>query len=335
MLLELNQIHKREMVLNSISRIDARNTPIQSIMPKGQAITNTLIEWTADKHEDPHQEMAWEDGKDVDGFSNAVPDRGMLRTYAMKILDSAQASDFAENVSDVAGLSKGEIAEAIMKKTTRIGRAIEGFVASDMECQVGAAGVPYRGRGLGKWINNSAQATLEVPAAFRTPVASIDATAVGSLTETIVNNVLQSVWEQTGEIDNLQLVCGATLKRQFTSFSTRVSASTNSGAVVRTYNSEFKGRLDSVVTQYNGDFGSVNLIPTTFNAHPNFDGSTTLAPLRGYVFPTKALNMSIKRLPRAKMLEDRGGGPRFFIDWVGAWWVTNPLGVGKFAATSA
>jgi len=334
MLLELNQIHKREMVLNTISRVDARNTPIQSIMPKGQAVTNTLVEWTADKHEDPNQDMAWEDGKDVDGFSNAVPDRGMIRTYAMKILDSAQASDFAENVSDVAGLSKGEIAEAIMKKTTRIGRAIEGFVASDMECQVGAAGVPYRGRGLGKWINNSAQAVLEVPSAFRTPTASINATAVGSLTEALVNDVLQSVWEQTGEIDNLQLVCGATLKRQFTSFATRVST-VASAPQVRSYTTDFKGTLDSVVTQYNGDFGNVNLIPTTFNAHPGFDGTTTLSPLRGYVFPTKALNMSIKRLPRAKMLEDRGGGPRFFIDWVGAWWATNPLALGKFAATSA
>lgn len=334
MLLELNQIHKREMVLNIISRIDARNTPIQSIIPKGPPITNTLVEWTVDKFEDPHQDMAWEDGKDVDSFSNAVEDRAMVRTYAMKILDAAQASDFAENVSDVAGLSKGEIAEAILKKTKRISRAIEGFVCSDLDCQQGASGTPYRGRGLGSWISSSAQATLEVPSAYRTPAGSINSTAVSSLTETLVNDVLQSVWEQTGEIENLQLVCGATLKRQFTSFSTRTSSAT-AAPVVRSYTTNFTGRLNSVVTQYDGDFGMVNLIPTHFNAHPNFDGSTTLAPLRGYVFPTKALQMSIKRMPRVKLLEDRGAGPRFFIDWIGAWWPTNPLGLGKFAATSA
>jgi hypothetical protein len=279
-----------------------------------------LVEWTADTHEEPNQDMAWEDGKDVDSFSNAVPDRGMIRTYAMRILDAAQASDFAENVSDVAGLTKGEIAEAIMKKTTRIARAIEGFMCSDLDTRVGAAGVAYRGRGLGSWINNTEQATLPVPAAYRTPTASINTTAVGSLTEANVNDVLESVWKQTGEIDNLQLACGATLKRQFTSFTTRTSGATGAPQI-RAYTSDFKGKLDSVVTQYNGD--------------PGFDGTTTLNPLRGYVFPTKALKMSVKRLPRAKLLEDRGGGPRFLVDWVGAWWVENPLACGKFAATSA
>lgn len=333
MLLELNQVHKREMVLDIISRIDARKTPVQSIAPKGPPVTNTLIEWTADTHQEPDQTMAWEDGKDVDSFDNAVPDRGMIRTYAMKILDAAQASDFAENVSDVAGLSKGEIAEAIMKKATRIARAIEGFMCSDLEAQVGAAGTPYRGRGLGTWIQNGAQTVLEVPSQFRTPTTSINTTTVANLTESNVNDVLESVWKQTGEIDNLQLVCGATLKRQFTSFTTRTSGATGAPQI-RAYTSDFKGKLDSVVTQYNGDFGVLNLIPTTFNAHPNFGGSTTLSPLRGYVFPTKALKMSVKRLPKAKLLEDRGGGPRFLIDWVGAWWVENPLGCGKFAATS-
>lgn len=334
MLLELNQVHKREMVLDTISRIDARKTPVQSIAPKGKPITNTLVEWTADTHEEPNQDMAWEDGKDVDSFSNAVPDRGMIRTYAMRILDAAQASDFAENVSDVAGLSKGEIAEAIMKKTTRIARAIEGFMCSDLEARSGAAGVAYRGRGLGVWIQNGEQTTLPVPAQFRTPTTSINTTSVGTLTEANVNDVLESVWKQTGEIDNLQLACGATLKRQFTSFTTRTSGATGAPQI-RAYTSDFKGKLDSVVTQYNGDFGVLNLIPTTFNAHPGFDGTTTINPLRGYVFPTNALKMSVKRLPRAKLLEDRGGGPRFLVDWVGAWWVENPLGCGKFAATSA
>lgn len=336
MLLELNQVGKREMLLNLIARIDAKRTPVQSIAPKSkETLSNMLVEWQNDNFEDPAQEMAWPDGKDVESFSNASPDRGMVRTYAMKILDSAMVSDLAEEVSDVAGLAKGELAESVMKKLKRLSRAIECFMCSDLDTQEQAGDTPYRSRGLGSWINNSAQTTLPVPSAYRTPAASINATAVASLTEDDVNDVLQSMWEQSGETEDLQLVAGATLRRQFTSFGTRISAATTSAPVVRSYTTAFTGKLDNVVTQYNGDFGQVNIIPTHYNAHPAFDGSTTINPLRGYLFPTNALQMAVKRMPRVKKLEDRGGGERFLVDWVGAWWVKNALSCGAFKATAA
>lgn len=324
------------MLLNIISRIDAKNTPVSKMIPKGEPLTNTLIEWQCDKYEEPNQDMAWEDGRDVDSFGNASPDRALVRTYAGKVLDSAGVSDLAEEVSDVAGLSKGELAESIMKKLKRLDRAIESFLCCDLNHQAGAAGVPYRPRGLGSWISSSAQGGVEdVPEAFRTPIGSINTTPVLSLTEANVNDVLQSVWEQTGQVEEMRLAAGATLRRQFTSFVTRVSASTNSAIQIRAYNSNFNGVMDGVVTQYNGDFGMLDIVPTQYNAHPNFNGSLTLARLRGYVLPTSLMKMSVKRLPRVKLLEDRGGGPRFLVDWVGGWWALNPTGMGKFAATTA
>lgn len=335
MLQELNQVGKREMLLNIISRVDAKNTPFTKMAPVGETISNTFVEWQADDFEDPHSDMIWPDGKDVDSFGNASENRGMLRTYIGKLLDSAMVSDFAEEVSNVAGLSKGERAESMMKKLVRLGRAVEALACSDLDTQQQAdETTPYRFRGLGSWITDTAQTTLPVPTVALTPAASINTTAVSSLTETNVNDVLQSVWEQTGEIDDLQLVCGATLRRQFTSFATRVSSS-NSAPLIRTYNTAFAGKLDSVVMSYNGDFGNVNIIPTLFNAHRNFGGSATLAPLRGYLFPTRLIKKSIKRKPRVYPIENRGGGERFLVDWVGACWVTNPKGCGKFAATSA
>ena len=323
------------MLLNIISRIDSKNTPVSKMLPKGERLMNTLVEWQCDKFEDPASDMAWVDGEDVTGFSNASPDRKLVRTYAMKILDTAGVSDFAEEVSEVAGLSKGELAESVMKKLKRLARAIESFLCSDLDHQAGAAATPYRSRGLGSWIQATQQSGTEpVPAEYLTPSTSINTTAVASLTETLVNDVLESVYSQTGVVDEMQLVCGTTLRRQFTSFVTRVSASTNSAVVLRAYNSQFNGTLDQVVTQYNGDFGQLNIIPTLFNAHENFSGSVALKKLRGYVLPTALMKMSVRRMPRVKMLEDRGAGPRFLCDWVGAWWNLNPSGMGKFAATS-
>ena len=61
MLLERNQIGKREMLANIIARVDAKATPVQSMIPKGEAITNMLMEWQMDDFED-EADLAVEDG---------------------------------------------------------------------------------------------------------------------------------------------------------------------------------------------------------------------------------------------------------------------------------
>lgn len=339
MLIERSQIGKREMLADLIARVDAKSTPVQSLMPKSEALTNMLFEWQMDNFEEP-DDVAVEDGADVETFDNASPDRSLAQMYAMKIRDSAMVSDLAENVSDVAGLSRGELAESIQKKLKKISRAIEANICGDQECAAGSAGVPYRGRGLGKWIQSTAQATLPVNANFLTPSGSIDATATASLTETVVNNVVESIYLQTGQSNTFNLVCGTTLKRTFSTF-TRSSGGTATypGLTVQTYNKNFTGTVGFVVDKFEGDFGTLNIIPTLWNAHKDAayggDGATTTTgKCRGYVLDMSLLSMHYKRLPRVKELEDRGGGPRFLVDAILGWKVKNPLGLGKFAATS-
>lgn len=342
MLIERNQIGKREMLADLIARVDAKSTPVQSLIPKGESLTNMLFEWQMDNFEEP-DDVAVEDGVDVDTFDNASPDRALAQMYAMKVRDSAMVSDLAENVSDVAGLSKGEMAESIMKKLKKIARAIEANICGDQECAAGSAGVPYRGRGLGKWIQSTAQGTLAVNANYRTPSASINSTTVASLTEANVNDVIESIYLQTGQTNTFNLVCGSTLRRQFSTFTRTVgsegSTRTPSQYAIQTYNKEFKGTAGFVVNTFDGDFGTLNVIPTLWNAHKDAayggDGSTVATgKCRGYVLDNSLLSMHYKRLPRVKELEDRGGGPRFLVDAVFGWKVKNPLGLGKFSATS-
>jgi hypothetical protein len=262
----------------------------------------------------------------------------------MKIRDSAMVSDLAENVSDVAGLSKGEMAESIMKKLKKISRAIEANICGDQECAVGSAGVPYRGRGLGKWIQSTAQSTLPVNSNYLTPSTSINSTTVASLTEANVNDVIESIYLQTGQTNTFNLVCGSTLRRQFSTY-TRVGGASGTATAtypslaIQTYNKEFKGTAGFVVNTFDGDFGTFNVIPTLWNAHKDAayggDGTTTATgKCRGYVLDNSLLSMHYKRLPRVKELEDRGGGPRFLVDAVLGWKVKNPLGLGKFSAAS-
>ena len=45
MLIERNQVGKREMLANIIARVDAKSTPVQAMIPKGEDISNMLMEW--------------------------------------------------------------------------------------------------------------------------------------------------------------------------------------------------------------------------------------------------------------------------------------------------
>ncbi len=332
MLLERNQIGKREYLADLISRVDAKSTPITAMMPKGDDVTNMLMEWQMDDFEDP-SDSAVEDGADAESFDNASPNRALAQMYAMKVRTTAMVSDLAENVSNVAGISGGESAESIMKKIEKLGRDIEAFVGGDQETQAGAAGVAYKGRGLGKWIQATAQATLPVDANYLTPAASIDTTAVGSLTTTIVDDVLQSSYQVTGKRTEFDLIAGPTLKRQFSTFN-RVTAAANTYSVLRSYDTKFDGKIDNVVDIYNGDFGMIALHTTLFNAHASFGGSDAANLRRGYLLPMNLVSLHYKRKPRVKQLEDQGGGPRFLVDAIVGWKVKNPKALCKFAATT-
>jgi len=334
MLLERNQVGKREMLANIISRVDAKNTPVTSMMGRGESLSNMLFEWQMDDFESPG-EVAVEDGVDVDTFSNASPNRTRASMYAMKMRDSAMVSDLAENVSDVAGLSKGELSESIMKKLKRLARCIEAYICGDQDAQQGGAGVAHKSRGLGSWIQTAAQGVLPVAAAFRTPAASITAAPTGGLTEANVNTVLASIYGQTGTITDFRFPCGPTLRQVFSTY-TR-SAGVGAGTTNRSYNTNFNGTVSNVVNIFEGDFGTLHVIPTLWNAVElaAFGSPAAGSNLcRGYALDPSLLKLHYKRLPRVKELEDRGGGPRFLVDAILGWSVLNPLGLGKFNATT-
>lgn len=331
MLLEQNQIGKREDLADYITRIDAKSKPLLAMIPKEKELTNTRCDFQVDNFE-AAEDNAVLDGADVETFDNASPERAVLSVYCQKFRDSAMVSDMAEEVSNVAGLSKGELAESIMKKLEKLSRDIESALCSDNDTQAQAGETPYKTRGLGSWIKATAQSVLPVDSAYLTPAAAIDTTAMASLTEDIINDVLQASYQQTGKVQDFSLLCGPTLKRQFSRFSRVQFASTNVASTIRTYTSNAsEKKICNVIDRFEGDFGNIELHPTLFNA----SFTSAAANLRrGYLLLMPLLAMKWKRYPRVKQLEDRGGGPRFLVDAIGALKVKNPLALGKFAATT-
>jgi hypothetical protein len=314
-----------------ISVIDAKNTPVTSRIKSGSDLVNgNVFSWQADAYNDPSFDGVLTNA-DVTTFDDPAKNRALLSGRAQKYRRSIKVDDFAQNVDVVAGVGKKkEMARGVSRSLVELKRDLESSFCSDAESQEQSGTSPYKTRGLGKWIATS-QTDLPVPSAFRTPSASINTTATASLVESDVAAVLQSVYEQTGTIDTMDLVTGPNLKKRFAEF-TRYSSGSNTALSTRQYTASLNDRtVISTVDTYIGDFGTINLVPTLFNAK---DQAAAVSSARGYLLNMDMLEVRYGRRPRFQELEDQGGGPRGLVDAIAALVCWNPKGLGKFAATS-
>jgi hypothetical protein len=186
---------------------------------------------------------------------------------------------------------------------------------------------------LGEWIKATAQTDLPVPASQRTPSASINTTATASLTESALQNVLQSIYEQTGSQDRLVLVAGPSLKKAITNFTRfTVNSTSNVFNLRQTAQAASSDRLVSNISFYEGDFSTVEIVSSLFLAA----GASTDAEkyARGYIMSPDHVGLRYARRPRFQALENAGGGERGLVDCIVSLAVMSPKAMGKFSATA-
>ena len=327
---EITQVGKREWLSDYITVTDAKEKPLLAMIKKGERVVNTLHRWQADGYAAP-QLTGVVDGTDISTYENAAAQRKELKVYCQKSRRSAMVSEMAEDVSNVAGASEGEFARSIRIKLEELGRDIESVLCSDNDTQVDDGSDAYLTRGLGSWINNSAQGVFPVDSSFRPPTSSIDSTAMASLGESTFKGVLQSVYEQRGRAQDLVLLAGTDLKKTITGFTQYDSGAANVMAAVKSYNTQAKDRaIISNVTLYEGDFNRVQIHPSLLLA----SGVTDAPTRRGYVLDMDTLEINWNKLPQVNRLPDLDGGPRAVVKAIYALTVKSPLGLGKFNATS-
>ena len=321
----------REDLSDVISVVDAKNTPFISTARKSSDITNpNLYSFQADKYNEPSFDGVLSNA-DVTTFDDASKNRALLSARAQKYRRSVLVDDFSA-LSDVAGVgNKRLFASAIAKSMTEIKRDMEASFCSGRESQAQAGTDPYRTRGLFKWIDGpTAQTDLPVPADYRTPSASINTSAVGSVTEAEVQTLLQSIYSQSGQVDEMVLLCGPSLKRQFTSFTRFSTGAAGAGLSIRTFNqSADSKRIVSAINFFEGDFGSLRLVNSLFLRK---DASTTAQEGSGLVLDMDKCEIRFARRPRMMELPNGGGGERALIDAIASVTCLAPQGMGKFTA---
>lgn len=358
----------REDLSDLISNVDAKSTVFTSLAKKGKKPGNVVMGWQMDKYDSPSGAGVFEGVDVVTGdYVNPAKDRVLMQNYVQIFRRSFRISNLANEIQVVAGI-KSELANGIAKKLVEIKRDMEYCFLGNADADVeSGAQNPYMTKALGSYITaaGTAHATTDdvvVPSAYRTPAASIETTATGSLTEAKVQDLLKSIYNTTGSIRDYDLVCGPTLKRVFTNFTQSITNVArgdvdaasgddqnvgSSATAIKTFSQDAASRrYINAIDVFEGDFGRLRLHPsvhinTTTTAGTNdqatetaHGGTVTARPTRGFVIPFDMAEIRYGKLPQIKELTDNGGGPARLVEAMAALVIYNPSAFGAFSADS-
>ena len=317
-----SSVSNREDLSNELSLLAPEETPILSLCSKGKA-NATFSEWTVDSLASPVT-TGISEGSDVTSFSDKFADRARLGNYVQLMRRDYLVSNLQQAVTSV---GPANVAQAEAKSMREIKRDIEATIASDNEMTVeNGAGTPYGMRGLGKWIQDSAQATNAVPAAYRTPELSIieSGNTSTTVTESTFNTLIGSIFSKNGEMNSLTLVANTALRTLISGFSRTLAASNGTYTVNQDATSK---TITLSVNMYDSDFGMVKIL----NGNPSC--MPTALTKVGYVLNPKYLGFNTLIPMGATRLENQGGGERGFVDVAGTLCVKHPQAHGKIAYT--
>jgi len=288
----------RESLDDQLTVLEPQQTPVQAMLSKGTA-KSTFEEWGIDTLSAPNTDGVSEDA-DVTSYDDKFASVARVGNYVQKFRRTYKVTEEQNAVSSAGPIN---LVKAESKAMLEIKRDIEAAILSDNEMQVQtSASAPYKMRGLGKWIQSTAQAVNPVPSDYRTPAASILAAAP---TEITLNDVLASIFTESGEAAGLTMVAGTTVRKRVAEF-TRTD--NNASETVYNVNQDAKSRTVTLSVQlFESDFGFIRLV----NGNPACMPSAATA----YVLNPKYLELrTLQGLGlRSQRQENQGSGDRGFV----------------------
>ena len=300
-------VSNREDLTDVLSILAPEETPILSSLNKQKA-NATFVEWTVDSLSDPVT-AGIREGADVGTFTDKFAGRARLGNYVQKFRRDFQVSDLQEAVDSV---GPAKIAQAEAKSIRELKRDIEATLASanDRAVEDGSS-TAYALRGLGDWLDSAGP--TDVPAGFRTPAASIyTAAEAGSAEfgEEALNDIITSIFEQTGSTNDLMLIADTGLRRVIADFARTSGSSDNS---VRNVNFDGgSGQITLRVDMYESDHGMVSIVNGNPSCMPNFGGNTSNSS--GYLINPEYAGIHELIALGSTRLPNQGGGERGYVD---------------------
>jgi hypothetical protein len=310
-------VSNREDLTDVLTILAPEETPITSLAKKSKA-TATFNEWTVDTLASPVTAGVRE-GQDISSFVDKFSGRARLGNYIQLFQKNYMVSQLQDAVESV---GPAKIAEAEAKAIREMKRDIEATVAGTQDRAVeDGSTTAYALRGLGNWLSSSGPA--DVPSNYRTPAGSINSSGT-TLTESVFNSLVASIFSQTGTVDALTLVAGTTLRRTVSGFAR--SDGNSSENVFHVNQMATDKEITLSVNTYDSDFGLITVINGNPACMPSAATGYLINP--DYIGIAELMSIGSTRLP------NQGGGERGFIDAALTLQVHSPLAHGKITAVA-
>jgi hypothetical protein len=296
-------VSNREDLTDVLTILAPEETPVLSSASKQKA-NATFVEWTVDKLADPVTDGVSE-GADVTAFTDKFGSRARLGNYIQKFRRDYMVSDLQEAVDSV---GPAKVAQAEAKAIRELKRDVEATITGDGDRNAeNGTTQPYTLRGLGRWLEANASDT-DVPSDFRTPGSSRSADG-SAITETTFNTLIRSIYEQTGDVQNLTLVADTNLRTRISDFA-RIAGASGTGTMMRNVN--YDGNNSTIklsVEIYQSDFGTVTIVNSNPKCTPD-----TANQARGYFVNPEYYGIHDLIPMGSTRLPNMGGGERGYVD---------------------
>lgn len=314
-------VSNREDLTDALSILAPEQTPVLSLANKNRA-SATYHEWTVDGLAAPDDSGVIE-GSDVSAFSDQFAARARTGNYTQKFRKAFMVSDIQQAVDSV---GPAKYAQAEMKAVKEVKRGVEKALCSANARVAGGDGVASKLGGLGWWIDSSLSTDV-LPASYRTPASSIHAS--GSFTESVLNNLITSIYRVNGTENGLTLVADTALRRVISDFARTYTPVTTETSVRKVNYNGGESEIRLSVDRYKSDHGTVDIINMNPDCAPdttNKDTGYIINP--AYYGVSELINLGSKELP------DNDGGPRGVVSWTGTLEVLHPGAHGKITVLS-
>lgn len=324
---ELAQVGGKESLSNLITLTDVAMTPFTSSLPKGKKLINTEHKSWLKKHKRIGFKGVMSTA-DVKNFS--TNGRKPINMYCQIFRDGTGVSTLVENVVEVDGLMRSEMAEQIADSLAAVKLAKEQrFLSNEDSSADDNDATPNETRGLVMWGSPTAQGHAPVPDGYR-PAAGQEYTGtLAALDEEAFLDLLQAAYTNKGGRLNWDFHCGIQLKRSFRDWLTY--AVEKAGYVTVRLNAEQQPDPTTVKRMVNflqTDMGDVKLINNENVMCNEADGEpSAYSPMSGVGFEPGTVKESTNKPAKWNKLEDQGGGPRGYVDEVSALLNHDPSGI--------
>jgi hypothetical protein len=302
-------------------------TPLKAFCSEETA-TNDYFEYTFDQPDAP-KPTALLSGQDTTSYGDAFKNRQRFGTY----LQEDEVTFGIENrqvSNDPAAIAK-QLAAAEMRERGRQDRNIEVVLGSDQAHAAQSGSVAYKAAGLG-WYQSTTNTAI--PELYRAKAS--DNTAMASLTNTLIETLMQKIVVETGSMDGFVLFANTAL------FGAITKAYLNSSVLAKVqFQHQGNRNIDLVVYHVSTAMGSFDLVHAPYlGAASTIDGTAwtagTTQQCRGYLVRRGVLSLLYKEGQKSKTSyhEDKGAGPRGSIRSIFGLANYAPKGNGMFNATS-